>query len=67
MTLNSPQQTPAGSGRQDHRTVVTIAILLIVALPLVTITIFWPIYGPACALSVAVLVAVLQILREHRR
>jgi hypothetical protein len=67
MTLNSPQQTPAGSGRPDHRTVVMIAILLIAALPMVTITTFWPIYGSACALSIAVLVAVLQILREHRR
>ena len=66
MSLNSPQ-APAGPDHPDRRTVVILAILLIVALPLVTITILSPTYGSACALSVAVLITVLQIIREHHR
>lgn len=67
MNVNSAQRMPAGPGRPDRRTVVMLAILLIAAIPLVTITIVWPTYGSACALSVAVLIAVLQIIREHHR
>jgi hypothetical protein len=46
---------------------IKIVVLLAVAVPLIVTAITWPIYGPACALTVAVVVAVLQIIRDHNK
>jgi hypothetical protein len=51
----------------DRSRMIMIVVLLAVAVPLIVTAITWPIYGPACALTVAVVVAVLQIIRDHNK
>ena len=51
----------------DRSRMIMIVVLLAVAVPLIVTAITWLIYGPACALTVAVVVAVLRIIRDHNK
>ena len=51
----------------DRSRMIMIVVVLAVAVPLIVTAITWPIYGPACALTVAVVFAVLQIIRDNNK
>ncbi len=65
MTPNTPEQTPAGPSSPHRRTLILLAILLTVAIPLITVAIIWPTYGAGCAITVGLLVSVLQNFHDH--
>ena len=66
MTNNTPEQTPTGQP-PHRRTRILVAILLTVAIPLITVAIIWPSFGAACAITVGLLISVLQNIHDHHR
>jgi hypothetical protein len=65
MTTNTPEQTPAGHQPPLRRGRILLAILLTIAIPLVTVAVIWPSLGAACAITVGLLISVLQNIHDH--
>jgi fatty acid desaturase len=60
------EHASAGRNGGNRRTLIVVVVLVVVALPLITIAGVWPTYGAACAVTVAALVAVLQLIHDRR-
>jgi hypothetical protein len=65
MTTKTPEQTPAGPNSRHRHTLILLAILLTVAIPLITVAIIWPTYGAGCAITVGLLINVLQSIHDR--
>ena len=67
MITDTHEETPAGPRPTRRHTRILLAILLTIAVPLITVAIIWPTYGAACAITVALLISVLQNIHDHHR
>ncbi|TKV59241.1 hypothetical protein FDO65_11490 [Nakamurella flava] len=65
---NDAGRTPARPTAPRRRTAILLIILLLVAIPLITIAVIYPAYGAGCAITVGTLTVVLQNVhdRHHR-
>lgn len=65
---NDAGRSPARPAAPRRRAAILLTILLIVAIPLITIAFIYPTYGAGCAITVATLTVVLQNVydRHHR-
>jgi hypothetical protein len=67
MTTNTSEPTPPRPKPPHRPTRLLLAILVAVAVPLITVAVIWPSFGAACAITVGLLISVLQNIRDHHR
>jgi hypothetical protein len=65
MSTDTPEQTPAGRKPSHHRARILLAVLLVVAIPLIIVASIWPTFGTPCAITVGLLISVLQNVHDH--
>lgn len=67
MTTNTPERVPASHKPPSRYARILLAILLTAAVPLIAVAVIWPGLGAACAITVGLLISVLQNIHDHHR